>query len=175
MQKQKMRSSPNVMRIGCLLTFALVMASLFLGGTIVSTSGIGLEGQPTESTQSPVGAWELPNGTIQRYRADGTGSATSRDGSVTYFEWRLRGDALALYWFSNPTSFGARSFRLQRGLGLAGERGHDNFKIVNVSADKLTLAIDDERVGPPPTWERGDQMEFVAFEDKAVTPDDEPE
>lgn len=162
MHQDKRHKSSNVLRVGCLLTFVLVSASAFLGGSILSTSGIGVVGKANESTKSPVGAWALPNGTVQQYRADGIGSATTRNGKVTYFEWRLDGDELALYWFSNPGSVGARMFRLERGLGLNGERGHDNFKIVAVTPGKLTLAIDDERRGPPPTWERGDQLELTA-------------
>ena len=159
MHEDKKHKSATAQRVGCLLTFVLVLASVFLGGFIVSTGAIGVVGKANESTKSPVGAWTLPNGTVQQYRADGTGSATTRDGSVTYFEWRLKGDELALDWFSNRSSVGARFFRLQRGLGLIGERGSTNYILVDVTSDKLTLAIDDE---PAPPQERGDQFECTA-------------
>ena len=167
MHEDKRHKSPNVMRVGCLLTFVLVLASVFLGGVIVSINAIGVVGKANASTKSPVGAWTLPNGTVQQYRADGTGSATTRDGKVTYFEWRLKGDKLALHFSGNPNSSARRRIalagnRVLRGIGLMSERGSANYVVVEVTPEELTVAIDDERMGPPPTWERGDQFECTA-------------
>lgn len=160
MHEKKKQISAKVLPLGCLLTCVLVLASLFLGVAVVSTSGIGVVGKASDSNKSPVGSWELPNGTVQRYLADGTGTATIRDGSVSHFEWRMKGDQLALDWFSNPSSVGSRLFRLQRGLGLMGERGSTNYILVDVTSDKLILGIDDEPAGT--RQKRGDQFECTA-------------
>lgn len=167
MLEDKWQKFPNVARMGCLFTFVLMLASLFLGGVIVSTNAVGIVGKANESTESPVGAWTLPNGTVQQYHADGTGNATTQDGNVFYFEWRLKGDKLALHFSGDPNSSARRRIalagsRVLRGIGLMDERGSTNYVLVEVTPDKITLAIDDERNGPPPTWERGDQFECTA-------------
>lgn len=171
MFEDKKHKSSNLTMVGCLLAFVLVLASLFLTGIILSTSGIGVVGNANGSPKSPVGVWNAPDGAVIEFRADGTASST-KDGAVAYHEWRLKGDKLALYLYASdsPTSTTVVRGRVLRGIGLMDKRGDSRYEVVDVTPEKLTLAIDEDGIGHyPATWEPGDQIEYTAAtEDEAA-------
>ena len=144
MVEEKRHKSRSVAWMGCLLVFLLLLGSLFLGGIVLSRTGIGIIDSANGVSASPVGVWKgKVNGSVMRINPNGTGTLL-RDGREEYFEWRLDGNEFGMYQFSKAKSVGASLNRVMRGLGLQGERGHSNFKLVEVTSDKLMLALDDE-------------------------------
>lgn len=162
MADEKKYMSSNIALMGCFLALVLLSLSMFLSGAVLSRRGIGIIGNVKEATGSPVGAWKgSVNGSVMRINPDGTGMLL-RDGREEYFEWRLAGNELAIFQFAKPQSVRASIHRTLRGLGLQGERGHSNFKLVEVTSDKLMLALDDE-LHHKSGYQLGDHIEYESL------------
>ena len=163
----KNHKSSKLVWIGCLLVFLLLSGSLFLSGFVLSRGGIGIIGIVNEASSSPVGVWKgKVNGSVMRINPDGTGTLL-RDGREEYFEWRLAGNEFGIFQFSKAKSVRASIYRTLRGLGLQGERGHSNFKLVEVTSDKLTLALDDEPHSKS-GYQLGDHIEYEAVPEETA-------
>jgi len=165
MVEEKKHESPNLTWMGCLLVVLLLFGSLFLSGVVLSRSGIGIIGNVNETSGSHAGVWKgKVNGNVMRINSDGTGTLR-RNGRDEYFEWRLEGNDFGIFQFSKAKSVSASINRMIRGLGLHGERAHSNFKLVEVTSDKLTLALDDEP-HPKSGYKRGDHIEYEAVSEE---------